>query len=302
MIDLNEIAVFIRVVDAGSFSGAAKLLGLPRSTVSRKVAQLEESLGIRLLQRSTRKLNLTQAGREYYQQCSNAITNIEKANQQACNLQQSPSGSLRITAPLVAQNGFMCDWINEFIAMFPDVNAEVLLTDDNIDMIERGIDVAFRAGALSDSSLVARRLVETRLVLCASPEYLSKAAPINSLNDIKLQQCILVGDAQSTANWRLQNESQSAVIPLNSKLIVNSMEFALNACLAGIGIGLIPDAMVADFIETGRLKQVLTDYSSEIGGLYVVYPSRENLSITVRTFVDFICEKAANGVQWKHNS
>ena len=233
MIDLNEVAVFIRVVDTGSFSDAAKSMGLPRSTVSRKVSKLEESLGIRLLQRSTRKLSLTQPGREYYLQCSGAISEIEQANQFASDSQQNPSGVLRIAAPLASQSGFMCNWINEFLAQHPNVTAEILLGDDGVDMIEAGIDVAFRAGALTDSSLVARRLVETKLVLCASPDYLSNAEPLNSINDIKQHECILVGNAQSNASWRLQNDQRNVVVRVQAKIIVNSMEFAVNACLGG---------------------------------------------------------------------
>jgi len=292
MVDLNEIAVFIKVVDAGSFSGAAKVLGLPRSTVSRKVSQLEEVLGVRLLQRSTRKLSLTQAGRDYYLQCSGAISQIENANQLVAESQQTPSGVIRIAAILALQGGFLCDWVNEFLRMHPDVRAEIILSDDGADMIAEGIDVAIRAGALNDSSLVARRLMETKLVLCTSPDYLANAAKLKTTNDIKNHRCIVVGSAQENARWSLENGRRKVIVPLQANIIVNSMEFAINACLAGNGIALLPDALVRDYLESNELQQVLSEYCSGRGGIYAVYPSRMHLSITVRTFVDFLTAKA----------
>jgi DNA-binding transcriptional LysR family regulator len=292
MVDLNEIAVFIKVVDAGSFSGAAKVLGLPRSTVSRKVSQLEEELGVRLLQRSTRKLSLTPAGRDYYFQCGGAISQIENANQLVAESQQAPSGVIRITAILALQEGFLCDWVNEFLRMYPDVRAEILLSDDGVDMIAEGIDVAIRAGALNDSSLVARRLMETRLVLCASPAYLANAAKIKSTNDIKKHRCIVVGNTQQNPRWELENRRRKVIVPLQASIVVNSMTFAINACLDGNGIALLPDVLVRDYLESNELHQILSEYCSGRGGIYAVYPSRTHLSITVRTFVDFLTAKA----------
>ena len=221
MIDLNEVAVFIRVVDAGSFSGAAKMLGLPRSTVSRKVSQLEEVLGIRLLQRSTRKLNLTQAGREYYVQCSKAISQIEGANQQLAESQQTPSGIIRIAAILAMQRGFLCNWVNEFLNIYPDVRAEILLSDDSVDLIAEGVDVAIRAGSLNDSALVARRLMETRLVLCASPNYLAKAEKIKTPRDIQNHRSIVVGSGEKNIRWQLENGRRKVIVTPKSLSLIH---------------------------------------------------------------------------------
>jgi len=295
MIGLNEIAVFIKVVDAGSFSGAAKTLGLPRSTVSRKVSQLEEALGVRLLQRSTRKLSLTQAGHGYYFQCSGAISQIEQANQLATESQQTPSGVIRIAAILALQKGFLCDWVNEFLRTYPNVRAEILLSDDSVDMIAEGVDVAIRAGALDDSSLVARRLIKTKLVLCASPDYLSSSEKIKNINDINRHRCIVIGSAQKSARWEMENGKRKVIVNPQASIVVNSMEFAINACLANNGIALLPDALVRDHLKSGALQQILSGYCSKSGGIYTVYPSRRHLSITVRTFVDFITSKSEGG-------
>lgn len=298
MIDLNEVLVFIKVVDAGSFSGAARLLGSPRSTVSRKVSQLEDSLGIRLLHRSTRKLNLTPSGREYYLQCSNALSEIEHANQAVTEAQLTPSGVLRIAAPLASQSGFMCEWITEFLSLHEKVIGDIRLSDDDIDLIDDGIDIAFRAGKLKDSSLVARKLGQTKLVLCASPEYLKVSPTLNSLKDLKQHDCILFGSSQEKMTWRLRNNDAIETIPVSGRTVVNSMEFVLQACLSGLGVALLPIAMIAEHVASNSLKIVLEKVSSDADGLYVVYPSKRHLSITARTFLDFVIAKANEGLPW----
>lgn len=298
MIDLNQLMVFIRVVENGSFAGAARILGMPRATVSRKVSQLEGSLNVRLLQRSTRKLSLTEAGRNYYLTCSNALTEIDLANQTITEIQQSPSGLLRIAAPLSAQSGFMNEWINEFLALHPTINTEVLLSDNVVDLIEEGIDVAFRAGTLQDSSLVARKLGKTKLVLCASPDYLQKAPGLRSLKDLKQHQCICFATAKKESSWRLLGKQGLQTVYIQSRVMVNSMEFALNTCLAGLGVALLPVGLVSEHINTKRLTILLERYASEANGLFLVYPSKRHLPLTTRTFLDFIIDKAEEGLPW----
>ncbi len=300
MIDLNEIAVFIKVVEAGSFSAAAKALGYPRATVSRKVSQLESSLGIRLLQRTTRKLNLTDLGRDYYLKCSSALSEVEHANLEVTDSQQVPSGILRIAAPIASQRGFINDWITEFLLIHKNVSAEVSLSDDVVDLIEGGFDVAFRAGKLNDSSLVARKLGDTRLILCASPDYLKQSTPLNSLKDLKQHDCILFGSSHKQMSWRFQSSKRSEVVQVSGRVTVNSMEYILQSCLAGLGVAVLPVAMIAEYVTARRLQIVLAQYSSEADGLFIMYPSKSHLPITVREFVDFVLSKAADGLPWDH--
>ena len=298
MIDLNEVRVFTKVVESGSFSGAARTLGYPRATVSRKVSQLEESLGIRLLQRSTRKLNLTGPGREYYLKCSSALSEIEHANQKLTEAQQVPSGILRISAPLGAQSGFLADWINEFLKLHKDVSIIINLSDTVVDLIEGGIDVAFRAGQLKDSSLVARKLGDTKLVLCASPNYLANATELNSPDDLKKHAAIIFGDSQETAVWQLQSLQGNKAVHVHGRVAANSIEFALQSCLAGLGIGLLPVALVSELVKSNKLQIVLEEYLSDVGGPYIIYPSKTHLSVTVRAFVDHVIDKANSGIPW----
>ena len=299
MVNLNEVLVFVRVVECGSFSQAAQQLGQPRATVSRKVSQLESTLGIRLLQRSTRKLSLTEAGRQYYLRCSGALAEIADANEAVTASQQKPSGLLRISAPLAAQTGFMCNMINEFLDQYPDVSVKVVLTDDVVNLIDEGIDVAFRAGKLKDSSLVARKLGSTRLVLCASPGYVRRSSALAAPKELKQHTCILYGDAKKHLSWLLERREEQLSVPVSGRVTVNSMQFALHSCLSGLGVALLPHATVKAYLDSGELLHLLPEYSSNIGGFYIVYPSKSHLSTTVRTFIDFVAVKSEQGLDWR---
>lgn len=295
-IDLNQIRVFISVVDHGSFSAASDELSMPRATVSRKVSMLEDSLGIRLLHRSTRKLNLTDAGQDYYERCHIALGQIDEANDTLSEAQQKPGGTLRIAAPLAAQKGFMCDWINQFARAYPAVKLQVLLSDDRVDMIGEGIDVAFRAGHLENSNLIAQKLGSTDLILCASPEYLDTTPPLSQLRDIKKHRCIVFGHANEKMNWRLKKGSKSVMLSIEGYMQVNSMEFALESCLASLGIALLPRTMVEKYIKQNVLTHVLPGYSTTIGGIYVVYADRRHLSASARALIELVIDAAKGGL------
>ncbi|MDH5232734.1 MAG: LysR family transcriptional regulator [Gammaproteobacteria bacterium] len=296
--DYNQLVVFIKVVEAGSFSGAAKVLGFPRSTVSRKVSLLEESLGIRLLQRSTRKLSLTPAGQDYYEKCSHALRDIERANDEVTEAKKQPSGVIRITASLSSQNGFLCEWINEFLGLYENVTGEIILSDDNIDLIATGIDVAFRIGVLEESTLIARKLGKTQLVLCASPQYLSNSPPLDNVNNLKDHYGISYGGSQTNSLWRLESQSGTKVVSYKERVSVNSMIFAVNACVAGLGVALLPIATIDQYVKTNKLVKLFEEYSTDVGGMYLVYPTKKHLSTTVRAFIDFIIEKSGRGLPW----
>lgn len=301
MVNLNEVLVFVKVVECGSFSQAATSLGQPRATVSRKVSQLESTLGTRLLHRSTRKLSLTEDGRQYYLTCSSALSEIEEANQVITATQQTPSGLLRIAAPLAAQSGFMCHLITEFLSLYKDVDIKLNLSDDVVNLIDDGIDIAFRAGTLKDSSLVARKLGSTKLVLCASPEYLQQAPAPTSPKALKTHSCIIFGNPHNNVNWQLQQGAETINVQVSGRISVNSMEFALHACLSGLGVALLPYAVVDQYVKSKKLELLLCEYSSNVGGLYIVYPSKSHLSTTVRAFIDFVIEKSHEGLALKHN-
>src|SRR5258708_10356521 len=174
MSDLNNIVVSTRVVEAGSFTAAARLLGMPKTTVSRRIAALEREVGVRLVQRTTRSLNMTDAGRLYYEQSSQALRTIEEANLHLAEARAEPSGTIRISAPVGFGGYFLMHTVVDFLAMYPKTKVELRLTDDRLNLVEDGIDLAFRTGILADSTLIARKLGATHRVLCASPAYLAR--------------------------------------------------------------------------------------------------------------------------------
>lgn len=288
MVDLNDVALFLKVVDSGGFSAAARALGLPKATVSRRVASLEDALGVRLLQRTTRSISLTDAGRRYQQDCGRALAAVEEATQRLSGTQAVPSGTIRISAPADAANFFVADTITGFARAYPGVSIELILTDERLNLIEERIDVAFRTGRLKDSSLIARTLGRGQRLICASPAYLDEAGMPRSPADLGRHAAIVHGATVEGATWTLVGPKGKAVVRLNVRLAADSMAFVLKAAVAGLGLALIPESIAAADLRTGRLKPVLDAWRPPAGGMHLVYPSNRNLSAATRAFIDFV--------------
>ena len=291
--DLNQVSVFVEVVKSGSFTAAARTLHMPKTTVSRRVAGLEASLGVRLLNRTTRSLSLTDAGQRYYAACRHGVTAIEAANRLAAGAQEVPTGTIRLSAP--AEDFFLSDAVADFLALHKRVSVEIVLTDDRLDLIDERIDIAFRGGQLDDSSLIARKLASGSFVVCASAGYLQAAGRPETLADLKRHACIVHGKSLVNATWSLQGPGGAVQVRLNGRLAANSLMFALRAAVAGLGLVLLPDGIAAPEIAAGRLERVLPDWETARGGLYVVYPSNRHQPAAVRAFVDFIVERGLAG-------
>lgn len=292
MVDLNEVMLFVKVVEAGSFTAAAKRMGLPKTTVSRRIAHLEEDLGARLLHRTTRSLGLTGAGQEYYEQCSEALAGFEAANRHLAGIQEVPTGTIRVSAPADAPGYFLSDLVADFLAAHERVKVELVLTDERIDLVRERIDLSFRMGQLEDSTLVARRLATGSRILCAAPSYLASAGePPRAPNDLRKHACIVHGSSVEGVNWILHGPKGRSVVPIVPRLAVNSMTFAVKAAVAGLGIAIVPAPMVAADLDAGRLEQVLGNYRLPATGIYIVYPSRRHLSAATRAFIAFAAER-----------
>lgn len=298
MVDLNEVVVFIRVVEAGSFTGAASLLGMPKTSVSRKVTQLESSLGVRLLQRTTRKLHLTEVGRRYYEQCRNAVSELEAAKLAAIQSQAEPSGVLRISAPVDFGVKYLSHWVTEFLCQFDQVQLELRLTDQYLDLIDHGIDLAFRTGQLQDSSLIARKLGETRRVFCASPAYLERAGVPQSPEELQHHDCIIFGRSVTNTSWRFMQDAQEQMVAVNGRIALDYMQLVVQATVEGLGIAQIPEAIAVDEFESGRLRIILEPYSPPPGGVYAVYPNSLHLATSVRLFLDHVIAKTSLQPPW----
>ncbi|BCH21235.1 LysR family transcriptional regulator [Mesorhizobium sp. L-8-3] len=286
MLDLNDIVVFARVIEAGSFTAAARLLGIPKTTVSRRIAALEREVGVRLLQRTTRSLNMTDAGRLYYEQSSQALRAIEAANLRLAEARAEPSGTIRITAPVGFGGYFLTSTVFDFLAMYPKTRVELRLTDDKLNLVESGIDLAFRTGILQDSTLVARKLGPTHRILCASPDYLARQGIPEVPTDLARHHCVIAGASTASADWELEGPHGQETVQVAGRFAANEMQAVIAAAIAGYGIAQVPHGIAEASIKDGQLRRVLNDYTTPVGGLYAVYPSSRYLSPLVRAFID----------------
>lgn len=296
MLDLNDIIVFARVVEAGSFTAAARLLAMPKTTVSRRIAALEREVGVRLLQRTTRSLNLTDAGRLYYEQSSQGLRTIEEANLRLAQARAEPSGTIRISAPVGFGGHFLIRAVVDFLAMYPKTNVELRLTDDRLNLVEDGIDLAFRTGLLQDSTLIARKLGSTHRLLCASPDYLARHGMPENLAELAHHQCVIAGPSASGAHWVLDGPRGEETVVVAGRFAANEMQAVVAAALAGFGIAQLPQAIAEGLINDGRLQRVLKAYTTPAGGLHVLYPSSRHLSPLVKAFIELASERIPNGI------
>jgi DNA-binding transcriptional LysR family regulator len=283
--DLNELVVFARVVQAGSFSAAATALAMPKSTVSRKVAGLEARLGARLLQRTTRKLSLTDAGRTYYEHCARIVSEIEDAERAVSTLQETPRGLLRVTAPV--NIAFLGPIVSDFLTRHPEVQIELYSTGRTVDLVEERFDVGIRAGALADSTLVARSLGAAKWFLVATPGYLKRRGRPRSPDDLKTHACLFFGTAPG-AGLRLERDGNAVQLALSARLLVNDMDLLHDATLAGLGIALLPGSMSVEDLRARRLERVLREWDAPTTPVHAVYPSTRYLSPKVKSFVDHL--------------
>ena len=291
MLDLNQMALFVHVVQAGSFAEAARRLGLPPTTLSRQVAQLEDSLQARLLQRTTRKLSLTDAGRTLYDRCA---VQIEALTEAADALSGDPKGRIRVAAPADFFDYFQMDWLAEFLERYPAVQVEFVLSNGMADFVDEGIDLAFRgSGDLPDSSLVARKLASSYLALAASPVYLAARGTPRTVEDLADHDCIRPAKQGPSGTWRLGNAQGSTQVQVSGRFAANTGQAKVKAAIAGLGICLQPIGALRNALASGELVQVLPGVASAAAGLYVVYPSRRHVPRAVTAFVDMTLERLA---------
>ncbi|CBL44012.1 Transcriptional regulator, LysR family [gamma proteobacterium HdN1] len=295
MIDYNEMAIFAKVVDAGSYTRAADKLDLPKSTVSRKITQLEERLGVRLLHRTTRAIKPTEIGKTYYRHCAQMLAEAEEAQRSINQMQAEPSGLLRITAPISFGASFLAETIKEYLAMYPQVRVDIMLDNKILDLIDDEIDVAFRVGPMSDSSLVARTLGSIRLILCASPVYVQAHGAPRTISDLAGHNCV----AHNNISWHLVGPNGPVDVELDARLFSNDMEMTKRMLLAGYGIGLLPITLAYDEIQQGQLLQVLPEYHFPDRDVYLVYHSRRQLPTKVAAFIDFVAERCKPVAPWE---
>lgn len=281
--DLSQIFVFARVAECGSFSAAARLLGMPKSTVSRKVSELEERLGARLVQRTTRKLSLTDAGRTYHRHAARIMAELEDADAAVSQMQSEPRGLLRVTAPL--SFSMLGPMITDYMAQHPRVQVHLVCTDRVVDLVEEGFDLAIRAGRLADSSLIARPLGKLRWVVVAAPDYCARHGVPRTPAELERHVCIAFGSGPTPNVWTLHAGEKTASVRVTPCLTVNEVDIMRDAARGGIGVAMLPDYACAAELRSGALRRVLPNWSSTEVPVNAVYPTARHLSPKVASFI-----------------
>ncbi len=283
--DLDRIAVFVRVAEAGSFTAAAAALGVRKSSVSRSVSALEARLGIRLLQRTSRKLSFTDAGRAYFERARDSLAALEEAEQAVSALGAEPRGLVRVTAP-VDLAADLAPLASAFLQAHPAVRIETFLTARYVDLVKEGFDLAVRAGTLPDSSLLARKVGDAELGLFASPSYLDRVGPPRRLADLAAHECVLYRSGTGTATWRLSGPRGEEEVTVRGRADTDEFAFVRAMLLAGFGIGLGPAHMFGPLVESGALRRVLPRYARRSAAVHLVWPSRRFEPAAVSLFRD----------------
>lgn len=285
---LTSMKVFAAVVETGSFAAASDRLDMSRAMTSKYVAHLEEHLGTRLLQRTTRKLTLTESGATYYERCVQILADISEAEEGALHLTEAPRGTLRLTVPVSFGILHMGPVISGYMKQYPDVKVDILVTDRRVDLLEEGLDMAIRIGSLSESGLVARKFASDRVVICGSPEYLRQHGTPKTPAELAQHNCLTYSYAATGDEWKMEGPDGHHTVKVSGSLRATNGDLVKLAALGGVGLMRQPMFISGEDLRGGRLVEVLPEYRSSEIGLYAVYPSRKHLSAKVRTFVDFI--------------
>jgi DNA-binding transcriptional LysR family regulator len=287
------MAVFARVVETGGFTAAARELGLSKGTVSKQVARLEERLGARLMNRTTRQLHLTDAGQAYYDGSARILAEVEEVERAVAHLQSRPSGLLRLTCPVSFGQRFVAAAVADFMAELPDLEVEMVLSDRFVDIVEEGYDVAIRIGTLPDSSLVARKLAPMRRCVCATREYFERRGRPQHPTDLAEHNCLLYTYEATGTRWRLRGPDGPVSVQVSGTLHVNNGDVIRQAVLRSVGVGFLPGFIVDADIREGRIEAVLEEWSESDAAVFAVYPHRRHVAAKVRSFVDFMAARFA---------
>jgi len=287
--DLNELLVFTRVVQAGSFIAASRALGIPKSTVSRKVAELEERLETRLLQRTSRKLSLTDAGRILYDHGARIASEVETAGRAVTSLKETPRGLLRITAGPNAT--YLSPIVRDYLKRYPEVRLELFTTTRNVDLVEDRFDLGIRAGRLPDSTLIAKSLGRVAWFLVATPNYFKRQGRPRSPESLSKHDVLYFGSGSDRVTLHLGHGNEHAEIDLLPRLVTTEIDLLHTAAVGGIGLALMPAFQCIEDLRARRLERVLPEWEPPPTPVHVVYPSTRHVSPTVKSFVEHLQAK-----------
>lgn len=296
---LTGMAVFARVVEARSFTGAAAQLGMSKSAVSKAISALEDRLGARLLNRTTRRLSTTEVGRAFYERCVRIVAEAEEAELAVTRLQEVPRGTLRVNAPLSFGVLHLARALPDFLRRHLELRVEIEFTDRFVDLVEESWDLAVRIAHLPDSSLIARRLADSEMLVCAAPAYWRRHGRPSVPEDLAGHDCITHFYGASPNEWAfLGKDGRPVGVRVGGSFHTNNGTVALRVTLAGLGVALLPRFICGPDLAAGRLEAVLTERMAPPPGIYAVYPHNRHLSAKVRAFVDFLVERFGPGCDW----
>lgn len=287
--NLNDLSLFIRVVETGSFTAAAESLNVQKSTISRRIAQLEDTLGIRLIQRTTRKLKLTTEGEELFSRAQPLVDDLEAVQDDISASRTELRGRLRLTMPTEIGVFMMNEVITSFMQTYPRLEVDVELSTRTVDLIEEGVDLALRLGPLPNSSLIARHIAGLHRGLFATPEYLEQHGMPKTPDDLAHHQCISL--LKPFDHLRFSNWNDSEPVTMGGRLRTNSMSFVREMILQGMGIGRLPEVFCGELVKTGRIVRVLEEFTLDPLEINALYASRRNLNPRVRAFLDHMSER-----------
>ncbi len=295
----EDLRTFVAVVEAGSFTAAANRLGIATSAASRRMASLEARLGVQLLQRTTRRINLTDTGRSFYERGARILADLDEAEAAVHQEHGELRGKLRIALPLSFSIGHMSKPIAEFARLYPKVTFDLALNDRCVDLIQEGMDLALRIGHLSDSSLIARRVFDSQTVVCASPAYVEEYGAPKAAEDLRDHHCLVYGNMSDPTRWvGRDSEGFEHSVDVEAVLSATSGDLLSQMAAKGLGIALQPTFIAGELIKRGELLPLLTDYRWPTMPAYAVYPPTRHLSFRVRTFIDFLAEYFSGTPYW----
>jgi len=285
------MATFVRIVDKGSLTAAANALDTSLPTVVRTLAALERQLGVSLLNRTTRRIHLTDAGARYLERCRVILSEVQDAEAKLSFSQAEPQGRLAVTASVLFGRRYVAPIVSEFIRRHRDVNVEMLFVDRLASVVEEGLDVAVRIGHLRDSSLVAIRIGEVRRVVCASLQYLRRRGIPRTPQEVRAHVCVRHMGTSPRNEWNFRIGRRAVAIPITCALVSNEIDSTLNACVNGLGLGSFLSYQTAPYRRSNKIRYVLEEFETEPMPVQVVYPHTRRLSTTVRAFVDECVKK-----------
>lgn len=299
MENLSAMIVFARVVEARGFSAAARQLGVSKSTVSKHISRLEDRLGARLLNRTTRRLSPTEVGLAFYERCARIAAEVEEAEAAVTRLHASPRGTLKVNAPMSFALTHIAPALTGFLQAHPELTVEMSLSDRFVDLIEEGFDLAIRVADLPDSSLIARRLAPNRRVVCASPAYFERHGAPAAPGGLGAHNCLIYTYPTAHRTWRFLRDGVEHVERVSGNFHANNGDVLLTAALDGLGIAVLPTFIAGEDLKAGRLRTVLPDYQLPETSVYAVYPHNRHLSAKVRAFVDFLSDRFGPTPYWE---